>query len=72
MTAAASTPQLGSVDLDDLYTGLGKQSVGFGIAVISNNDTRLKGHHIVAVIPLFTLSLPAITTGLHGTQTIQP
>lgn len=71
VAAPSTASQLGGLDFDNLHPGLREQSIGRGVAVVSNDDTGLKSYHIIAVIPLLALGFPAVATRLDGTQTIQ-
>ena len=53
MTTTASASEFGATDGNDFDTGLAQKRVGMDIAIVTNDDTRLQGDDIVAVVPLF-------------------
>ena len=68
MTAATTPTQFGAVYSYDFNTGLAQQRVGIDITVISDDNPRCDGEHVVSVIPLFPFTpkgLYAVTRTEH-------
>jgi hypothetical protein len=73
--AAGTTPapaQLAAGDRDDLDAGLAKLGVGIDVALVGDDHTRRYGEHVVAVVPLFALGLPAVATRRQDTKLADP
>src|SRR5690242_6106093 len=53
--AAPAPAQLAAGDLDHLDALLAQMGVGGRVALVGDDDTRLHGEHVAAVVPLLTL-----------------
>ena len=62
MPAAPALPELEALDLDDFDTGFAHLGDRVRVALVSHDDARLQGHHVVAVIPLLALLLIRVST----------
>src|SRR5260364_326827 len=68
VAAPSTASQLGGLDFDNLHPGLCEQSIGRGVAVISNDDTGLNSYHLMGLPPLLADGRPAGAKLLDGAQ----
>lgn len=66
MATTASASKFRSADRDDFNAGLAQKRVGMDIAIVTNDDTRLQGDDIVAVVPLFAFLFKGVASGTNN------
>ena len=72
MPAATPAAELGAGDGDDLDALLAELGVGVGVAFVGDDDARLEGEQVVAVVPLLALGLELVATGGDHTELADP
>ena len=72
MAAATTAPEFGTGNGDDLDPRSAQQGIGIDVAVVSDDDARLEGDHVVAVVPLLALGLIRVPAGGNDPQAIEP
>ena len=68
MATAAALAQLEALDLDHLDAGLAHLGDGVGVALVGDDDARLEGDDVVAVVPLLALLLVLVAARLDDVQ----
>src|SRR3954470_22388552 len=64
VATTSALAQLEALDRDHLDPRCPHLLDGVGVALIGDDDARLDGHDVVAVVPLLALLLVVVTTGL--------
>ena len=72
MPPASPSTKLRGIDRQYFHAGFTQEGVGVHIPVVSHNDTRLQGHHVIAVVPLLALGGESLATRRHDAKLIQP
>ena len=72
MAAATAAAELGPANRDDFDAGLAQQRVGVGVAIIGDDDSRLQGNDVIAVVPLLAFGLVGVAAGADDMQFLLP
>src|SRR5918993_2205397 len=70
--AAAALAELEALDLEHLDPRLPHLGDGVGVPLVGDDDARLEGDDVVAVVPLLPLLLVLVTTGPDHGQLADP
>ena len=68
MSAASSLTELEAFDRDHLDTGLSHLRDRVGVALVGHNHAGLQRYDVVTVVPLLSLLLIDVATGLDDVQ----
>src|SRR5262245_4309277 len=72
MPTAGPATELRSAHRDHLDASLSQQRVRVRVAVVADDDAWRQRDNVVAVVPLLTLRLPCVATGLDRAELLQP